>query len=42
MLVTHDRSVALHAHRIVHLKDGRIERIEESRPASLSPLLEGS
>ena len=31
VLVTHDHSVALHAHRIVHLKDGRIERIEEAR-----------
>jgi len=30
VLVTHDRQVALHAHRIVHLKDGRIERIEET------------
>jgi putative ABC transport system ATP-binding protein len=35
VLVTHDRSVALHAHRIIHLRDGRIERIEEagSKPA---------
>jgi len=39
VLVTHDRSVALHAHRIVHLRDGRIERIEEARagaPATTS------
>ncbi len=28
ILVTHDRSVAEHAERIVHLRDGRIERIE--------------
>src|SRR6185295_17572817 len=41
VLVTHDRSVALHAHRIVHLKDGHIERIEETRGASLSGALGG-
>jgi putative ABC transport system ATP-binding protein len=42
VLVTHDRSVALHAHRIVHLRDGRIERVEEARSASpaLSPAVE--
>jgi putative ABC transport system ATP-binding protein len=28
ILVTHDRSVALHARRIVHVKDGVVERIE--------------
>jgi putative ABC transport system ATP-binding protein len=42
VLVTHDRSVALHAHRIVHLRDGRIERIEEARagaPSTLSSAL---
>jgi putative ABC transport system ATP-binding protein len=38
VLVTHDRSVALHAHRIVHLKDGRIERIEETRAPSIPRL----
>jgi putative ABC transport system ATP-binding protein len=30
VLVTHDRSVALHAHRIIHLKDGRVESIERT------------
>ena len=30
VLVTHDHSVAMHAHRIVHLRDGRIERVEET------------
>jgi putative ABC transport system ATP-binding protein len=40
VLVTHDRSVATHAHRIVHLKDGRIERIEELRSPSVTSVLE--
>src|ERR1043166_6146462 len=30
VLVTHDRSVAAHAQRIIHLKDGKIERIERT------------
>jgi putative ABC transport system ATP-binding protein len=30
VLVTHDRSVALHAHRIIHLKDGNVERVEKT------------
>src|SRR5579862_802544 len=34
VLVTHDPGVARHAHRTIHLKDGRIERVEgPSRPA---------
>ncbi|HZE99805.1 MAG TPA: ABC transporter ATP-binding protein [Planctomycetota bacterium] len=28
VLVTHDPTVARHAHRVIHLKDGRIERVE--------------
>jgi putative ABC transport system ATP-binding protein len=32
ILVTHDRSVASRARRIVHLRDGRIERVEEAAP----------
>src|SRR5262245_31865707 len=28
VLVTHDRSVAQHAQRIVHLKDGKVEKVE--------------
>jgi putative ABC transport system ATP-binding protein len=30
VLVTHDRSVALRAQKIVHLKDGRVERVEKT------------
>ncbi len=31
ILVTHDRSVAMRAQRIVHLKDGRVERTEATK-----------
>jgi len=34
VLVTHDRSVALHSQRIVHLKDGKIETIERTGSAA--------
>jgi putative ABC transport system ATP-binding protein len=39
VLVTHDRSVAAHAQRIIHLKDGKIERIERTNSTAtlLSP-----
>jgi putative ABC transport system ATP-binding protein len=39
VLVTHDHSVALHAQRIIHLKDGKIERVErtDSTATLLSP-----
>jgi putative ABC transport system ATP-binding protein len=30
VLVTHDRSVAQHAQRIVHLKDGKVEKVERT------------
>ncbi|MFB6165528.1 MAG: ABC transporter ATP-binding protein [Haloarculaceae archaeon] len=29
LLVTHERDIAEHAERIVHLRDGRVERVEE-------------
>ena len=38
VLVTHDHSVATNAHRIVHLRDGRVERIEETRPRAVPRL----
>ena len=28
VLVTHEHDIAMHAHRIVHLRDGRIEKDE--------------
>ena len=34
VLVTHDPIVARHAHRVIHLKDGRIERIETNDRAA--------
>lgn len=34
VLVTHDPKVAEHAHKVVHMKDGRVDRIvENERPA---------
>lgn len=33
VLVTHDRSVAARADRLVHLRDGRVDRIEHGSPA---------
>jgi putative ABC transport system ATP-binding protein len=42
VLVTHDRNVALHAHRVIHLRDGRVERVEEARAATAATALGGS
>ena len=42
VLVTHDRHVAMHAHRIIHLRDGRMERVEEVRAAPVSTALGGT
>jgi len=44
VLVTHDRSVAERARRIVHLRDGSVERIEEldvERPVEGGPEFDG-
>lgn len=30
VIVTHDQEISVYAHRIVHLRDGRIEKIEEN------------
>jgi putative ABC transport system ATP-binding protein len=35
VLVTHERGVANYSHRIVHLKDGLIEQIEDNRDGRL-------
>ena len=34
VLVTHERTVAEHASRIIHIKDGAIEKTEVSVPGS--------
>ena len=34
VLVTHEQAIAAHAHRIIHLLDGRISRDERSQPGS--------
>jgi len=31
VVVTHDREVAAHAHRIIHIRDGKVERDERLR-----------
>jgi putative ABC transport system ATP-binding protein len=33
LLVTHERDIAAHAHRVLHLRDGKIERDERRAPA---------
>jgi len=35
VLVTHDREVAAHAHRIIHLRDGQVEKEERLRSGSV-------
>ncbi|MBV9302311.1 MAG: ABC transporter ATP-binding protein [Acidobacteriaceae bacterium] len=32
VLVTHEADVAMHAHRIIHIRDGKVERDEVTRP----------
>ena len=31
ILVTHEHDIALHAHRVIHIRDGKIERDEKIR-----------
>jgi putative ABC transport system ATP-binding protein len=31
LLVTHEHDIALHAHRIIHLRDGKVERDERMK-----------
>jgi putative ABC transport system ATP-binding protein len=31
ILVTHEHDIALHAHRVVHIRDGKVERDEKIR-----------
>lgn len=37
VLVTHEHDVAAHAHRIIHIRDGRIERDERIRQEESAP-----
>jgi len=34
ILVTHELDIALHAHRIIHLRDGKVEKDETNEPVS--------
>jgi putative ABC transport system ATP-binding protein len=40
LIVTHDNRVFNYGHRIVHMADGRIERIEEHSPSMAAAELE--
>jgi len=31
VLVTHEQDIALHAHRVIHIRDGKVERDEPTR-----------
>ncbi|HUE05771.1 MAG TPA: ABC transporter ATP-binding protein [Bryobacteraceae bacterium] len=32
VLVTHENDIALHAHRVIHIRDGKVEKDEQVRP----------
>ena len=32
VLVTHEPDIALHAHRVIRVRDGKIEKDEKTRP----------
>jgi putative ABC transport system ATP-binding protein len=31
VLVTHEHDIALHAHRVIHIRDGKVEKDEQVR-----------
>jgi putative ABC transport system ATP-binding protein len=31
VLVTHENDIAMHAHRVIHIRDGKVERDENVR-----------
>ncbi|MBV9401872.1 MAG: macrolide ABC transporter ATP-binding protein, partial [Bryobacterales bacterium] len=31
VLVTHEHDIAMHAHRVIHIRDGKVERDERVR-----------
>jgi putative ABC transport system ATP-binding protein len=31
VLVTHEHDIAMHAHRVIHIRDGKVERDEKVR-----------
>ena len=31
VLVTHEHDIALHAHRVIHIRDGKVEKDEKVR-----------
>jgi len=37
VLVTHEADIAAHAHRVIHIRDGRVEKDERNRPQTRPP-----
>src|SRR3954451_18262725 len=37
VLVTHEADIAAHAHRVIHIRDGRVEKDERNRPQPRPP-----
>ena len=38
MLVTHEHDIAMHAWRVIHIRDGKVEKDERVRDSSGKPL----